>query len=250
MCYSDDARPPLPPIGGAAADKGEIKLTSADGTRLSAYYARAAEPTGAGMLILPDVRGLHHFYKELAERFAEAGIDAVAIDYFARTASGDDRGEEFDWKAHTEQTTPEAIDADARAGIEWLQSKDGGAVRSVFTVGFCFGGSNSWRQSATQPGISGAVGFYGRPERVHDYIARMKAPILILAAGADFTPVEEVEKFAGDVREHGVEVRMQVYEGAPHSFFDRTFTEHQEACEDSWRQILDFVSTHSTAAVS
>ena len=29
---------------------------------------------------MPDVRGLHHFYKELAQRFAEAGIDAVAID--------------------------------------------------------------------------------------------------------------------------------------------------------------------------
>jgi carboxymethylenebutenolidase len=32
-----------------------------------------------------------------------------------------------------------------------------------------------------------------------------------------------------------------VYEGAPHSFFDRTFTEHQEACADAWRQMLDFV---------
>jgi carboxymethylenebutenolidase len=249
MCYSDDARPPLPPIGGAAADQGDIKLTSGDGTRIDAYYARAAEPTGAGMLILPDVRGLHHFYKELAERFAEAGIDAVAIDYFARTAPNDDRGEDFDWKAHTEQTTPEAIDADARAGIEWLRSKDGGAVRSVFSVGFCFGGSNSWRQAATQPELAGAVGFYGRPERVRDYLSRMKAPILILAAGADFTPVEEVEKFAGEVREHGTEVRMKVYDNAPHSYFDRTFAEHKDACDDSWRQILDFVNSHTTAPV-
>jgi len=33
MCYTDDARPPLPPIGGAAADRGDVDLTAADGNR-------------------------------------------------------------------------------------------------------------------------------------------------------------------------------------------------------------------------
>lgn len=249
MCYSDDARPPLPPIGGAATDKGDIRLTSADGTRLMAYYARAAEPIGAGMVILPDVRGLHHFYKELAERFAEAGIDAVAIDYWARTAPNDERGEDFPYQQHMEKARPETIDADARAAIEWLQSRDGGTVNAVFTVGFCFGGSNSWRQSATQPGIAGAIGFYGRPSIVRPYIDRMKAPILMLVAGADFTPTAEFEKFAADLTDRGVEVEMQVYEGAPHSFFDRTFGQWEDACIDAWRQIFDFVNNHTQTAV-
>ena len=61
MCYGDDARPPLPPVAGAAADFGEFELTSGDGTRFGAYFARASEPTGAGMVVLPDVRGLHEF---------------------------------------------------------------------------------------------------------------------------------------------------------------------------------------------
>src|SRR5690348_18145554 len=78
MCYSDSARPPLPPVvGGGAADHGDLTLTSSDGTKFMAYYARAAKPTGAGMVVLPDVRGLHQFFKELAQRFAEAGIDSV-----------------------------------------------------------------------------------------------------------------------------------------------------------------------------
>src|SRR2546423_470041 len=47
MCYTDDARPPLPPIGGAAAEQGDMHLTSADGTSFMAYFARAAEPAGA-----------------------------------------------------------------------------------------------------------------------------------------------------------------------------------------------------------
>src|SRR5438105_6856065 len=113
MCYSDDARPPLPPVvGGAASDHGDLHLNAADGNRFMAYAARPAEPTGAGMVVMPDVRGLHPFYKELAVRFAEAGIDAVAIDYFGRTAPNEDRGEGFDWKTEIARTTSDQIAAD------------------------------------------------------------------------------------------------------------------------------------------
>src|SRR3981081_2199522 len=112
MCHSDDSRPPLPPISGAASDQGDLELTASDGNRFAAYFARAAEPSGAGMVVLPDVRGLHHFYKELAQRFAEAGIDAVAIDYFGRTAGIGDRSEGFDFMPHGEKTTSEGIAAD------------------------------------------------------------------------------------------------------------------------------------------
>jgi carboxymethylenebutenolidase len=241
MCYSDDARPPLPPVGGAASDQGEIDLTSADGNRFMAYFARAAEPTGAGMVILPDVRGLHDFYKELAQRFAEAGIDAVAIDYFGRTAGHGPRDESFEFRPYVEKTSPPEINGDVAAAVEWLRSPDGGAVRSVFTVGFCFGGANSWRQSAAGHGLAGAIGFYGVPSRVRDVVPQMEAPLLMLIAGADFTPQEEFQKFDQELTDAGKAHRMVVYDDAPHSFFDRRCDEHKEACEDSWRQILTFV---------
>jgi carboxymethylenebutenolidase len=245
MCYSDDARPPLPPIGGAAADHGDLTLTSADGTKFMAYFARASEPTGAGMVVMPDVRGLHHFYKELAQRFAEAGIDAVAIDYFGRTAGIGDRSEAFDYKPHVEQSTPENIAMEVAAATTYLKSKDGGAVKSVFTVGFCFGGSSSWNQSALTPGVSGSVGFYGRPERSIPYLAKMKAPLLMLIAGADFTPQEAFHDFDRQLTEAKVPHEMHIYEGAPHSFFDRTFEQWKDACDDSWRRILAFVKKNA-----
>ena len=149
MCYGDDARPPLPPISGAAADHGDLVLTASDGTQFAAYFARASKPTGAGMVVMPDVRGLHEFFKDLARRFAEAGIDSVAIDYFARTAGMGDRSDAFEYMPHVQRTTAEGIAADTAAAIEHLRSKDGGAVKSVFTVGFCFGGSNSWNPPCT-----------------------------------------------------------------------------------------------------
>jgi carboxymethylenebutenolidase len=242
MCYSDDARVPPPPISGAAADQGDITLKSSDGTEFMAYFARAAKPTGAGMVVMPDVRGLHQFYKDLAERFAEAGIDAVAIDYFGRTAEGDDRSEAFQYMPHIEKTTPENIAMDVAAATEYLKTPDGGAVGSVFTVGFCFGGSSSYNMSALVSGVSGCIGFYGRPSRSEMFISRMKAPLLILVAGADqATTPEEAAEFERKLAQAGVPHEQHVYEGAPHSFFDRTFEQWKDACDDAWRRMLAFV---------
>ena len=245
MCYPDDARPPLPPIGGAASDQGDMVLTAADGNKFAAYFALAAKPTGAGMVVMPDVRGLHHFYKELAQRFAEAGVDAVAIDYFGRTAGIGDRGESFDYKPHVEETTPEGISADVAAAVAHLRSKEGGAVKAVFTVGFCFGGSSSWNMSGLVDGLNGCVGFYGRPERSLPFLSKMKASLLLLIAGADFTPTEAFHDFDKKLAEAKVPHEMHIYEGAPHSFFDRGFAEWKEACDDAWRRMLAFIKKNS-----
>jgi carboxymethylenebutenolidase len=244
MCYDDRARPPLPPVRGGATNHGDIKLTSSDGTELNAYIAHPDEPSSKAMIVLPDVRGLHDFYKELAQRFAEAGMHSIAIDYFARSAPDSYRGEDFPFRQHVEQLNQRLLNDDISAAVARLREVQG--VRSVYTVGFCMGGAVSWGQSASADDLAGCIGFYGAPSRVTSRIPRMKSPLLILAAGQDFTPVEEVEKFAEDVRAAGTEAELHVYPDAPHSYFDRGFDEHADACADSWRRILDFVDRHAT----
>src|SRR5919206_4605627 len=86
MCHDPDSRPPAPPRTGDVAERGTLTLAAADGTDYSAAVALPAEPARAGVVILPDIRGLHPYYVALAERFAEAGLAAVALDYFGRTA--------------------------------------------------------------------------------------------------------------------------------------------------------------------
>lgn len=246
MCYGDDARPPYPPVrGGSIARQGDLTLTSADGNRFLAYAARAEQPTGNGVVVMPDIRGLHPFYKDLAGRFAEVGIDAVAIDYFGRTAETDDRSEAFAFRPHVDATTPAGVQADVAAAISYLKSEEGGAPKRIFTMGFCFGGAYSWRQSADQPDLAGAIGFYGVPARVRSEIGRMRSPLLLLVAGADHTPLSEFERFDRELTEAGVAHKMVVYEGAPHSFFDRTWEEHAEASADAWRQMLEFMGVTS-----
>ena len=239
MCCGDDALPPDHGLGGRIAAAQDLALTAADGNRFAAHLARPALPKGTGVVILPDVRGLHNFYRALAGRFAEAGFDAVAIDYFGRTAGVGNRTADFDWQSHVPQTTAVGVAADVRAALDHLRSMGN---ERLFTVGFCFGGANSWRQSAEQPGLTGAIGFYGVPSRVADVTDQMKAPLLLLVAGADHTPRQDFVDFDNRLTELGRPHRMVIYEGAPHSFFDRGYEQWQDACRDAWQQLLTFIA--------
>ena len=243
MCFGDDARPPAPPVSGTVGDHGDLVLMSPDGTQFGAYYAHPAEHAANAVVIMPDVRGLHSYYKDLTQRFAEARLHAVAIDYFGRTAGIGPRDEGFPYRQHVERTELPKVAEDVGSAVAWLRQHPG--IRSVFTVGFCFGGSRSWAQSAAGHDLSGCIGFYGRPELIGDLVPMMRAPLLLMAAGADDTPVEAVEAFAAQVRGEGVEAAVEVFPGAPHSFFDRSFAEHRDACSRAWQVMLDFVDSHS-----
>ena len=246
MCHSDESSPPSAAGAVAAGAHGETVLQASDGNRFAAYTARAVHSNGRGVVIMPDVRGLFGFYRDLAVRFAEIGVDAVAIDYFGRTAGIGDRSEAFEFRPHVDQTTPEGIAADMAAAARYLRSLEGGAVTAIFTVGFCFGGGYSWRQSADQPGLAGAIGFYGRPALAADRIDALRAPLLMLLAGADaHLPAVDAESLAAAAEQRGVASTVVNYPGAPHSFFDRTSQENAEASADAWRQIQAFMDRYA-----
>lgn len=250
MCFDAHARPPLPPIRGAALDARDLTLTSADGTRFAAYAARAEKPSGAGIVVLPDIRGLHPYYEELALRFAEAGVHAVALDPYARTAGTSKRGEGFEYEPHVAQLRHEALTADVAAAVDFLRSSDGAAADRLYTLGFCLGGRVSLLQAASGAGLSGVIGFYAWPTGPHrsglpapsDEAVRFRCPVLSLYGGADaLIPAEARDAFDLALDAAGVEHRSVVYDGAPHSFFDRKAIDHADDSADAWRQVLEFV---------
>ncbi|MGR6922933.1 dienelactone hydrolase family protein [[Actinomadura] parvosata] len=239
MCHSTDSRPPAPPVQGEVAAHEQIELTAADGNRFLAYRAEPAEPNGRSMVVLPDVRGLHPFYRDLAQRFAEAGFRTIAIDYFGRTAGLGERGDDFDFMTHVKQITLENTRADVAAAVREL----GGPV---FTTGFCMGGALSWWLGAGGNGLAGAIGFYGALRFIEAPESGPGAPLLLLRAGADTasTP-EEFAAYEAALDSVGTEHETHIYEGAPHSFFDRSYGEWADACQDAWRRILSFTERHA-----
>ncbi len=250
MCFDNDSRPPLPPIRGGALDARELTLTSRDGTAVPAYAARADSPSGAGLAILPDVRGLHAYYEELTLRFAEAGVHAVAIDYFGRTTESRQRGAGFEYEPHVMQLSTQTVMDDVAAAIEYIRTPEGGVPERLYTTGFCIGGRISFLQAAAGHDLTGVMGLYGWPAGPHrtglpapaDEASRFKCPVLALYGGADKgIPPEAIEEFDRALDAAGVERRTVVYENAPHSFFDRKAAEFADASDGAWREMLEFM---------
>ena len=248
MCFEADSEPPIPAISGAAISHDELTLEAADGNRFAAFRAMPDGPAAIGIAVLPDVRGLYHFYEELALRFAEHGYIAVAIDYFGRTAGIAKRGDDFEYMEHVQQTKPGLIQEDVGVAVRHLLALD---CTALYTVGFCFGGRNSWLAAASGHGLAGAVGFYGSSgERggtpgPADRAAEIEAPILALQAGDDQNITAELNaEFEQALAAAGVEHEVVTYAGAPHSFFDRRYEEFADDSADAWQRVLDFIERH------
>jgi carboxymethylenebutenolidase len=248
MCFELDSEPPIPVISGAAVSHDDLTLEAVDGNRFAAFVATPDEPADVGIVILPDVRGLYRFYEELALRFAERGYAAAAFDYFGRTAGAAKRGEDFEYMEHVMQTTPDGVQADVAAVVGHLR---GAGCTSIFTVGFCFGGRNSWLAAASGHGLAGAIGFYGMPAERNgvpgptERAREVTAPILALQAGDDQNiTAEHNAAFDAALAAAGVEHEVVTYDGAPHSFFDRKQADFASASDDAWARVLAFIERH------
>ena len=253
MCFDHDSRPPIPPISGGSIDSRTIELVSEDGTLFMAFEARAASPTGAAMLVLPDVRGLHGYYEELCLRFAENGIDALAIDYFGRTAAGADRGPDFDYQPHVAQLQYATLVQDVSAGMHQL--RQAAEPRAAFSVGFCMGGRLSFvLLSRPALGLDGAIGFYGWPVGPSrngtpapvDLVGEMRGAVLGLFGGADQgIPPAAVSAFDMALDASGIDHQVVSYPRAGHGFFDRKASEFAAESADAWQHVLEFVAANT-----
>ena len=257
MCFDPHDHPPIPEIAGGAFAHRTFELRSTDGTPVRAFEARAAAaPSRAAMLILPDARGLHPYYEELALRFAETGIDALAIDYFARTAGTGERPDDFAYMEHLAQTRWVHLRADVSAAAMALDQAAPG--RALFSIGFCYGGRLSFLTATwSDPRFTGSVGFYGvpvGPHRVGDTPApaelagEMHGAVLGLFGGADPSiPPESIVGFERALDAASVPHELHAYPGAPHSFFDRKAVEFAAESADAWDRVLRFVAERTPA---
>jgi carboxymethylenebutenolidase len=247
MCYDGTARPPYPPGASGAASGEDIVLTASDGNRFAAYAAHPEQSPRAQVAIFGDAGGLRPFYKELALRFAEVGIEVVAIDYFGRTTDHAVRDDSFDFTPHLKQLKVQELFDDTQAALAYLRT-DAGSERATFTVGFCMGGALSFITAAADVGLAGAIGFYASHGDYNgtyiDRAEQIKYPVLGMFGDADqVIPVSIVQAFDEKLDKSGVEHEIVIYPGAPHGFFERQMPQY---ADDAWKRVLGFINAHTS----
>ena len=79
-----------------------------------------------------------------------------------------------------------------------------------------------------------------------DVASKIECDLLIIYGGADHGITKEVrDTYDKALDKAGVHHDTIVYDGAPHSFFDRTAEEHADASKDAWDRTLAFIRRHT-----
>lgn len=241
MCLDND-------IHAAGDADPTIELTSADGSRFGAYLARAGEPAGVRLVLLPDVGGMRAPFRDLARRFARTGADVLVIDYYGRTLGPAARGEEYDPRVN-ESFDRELVLQDLAAAVAYLRESGDGPV---YAAGFCIGGANALYAGTADLGLAGVVGicpFVGPmgasqplPE---DFGSKIRVPVLGLFGGADTeVPSSVHEALETHLAAAGVPHELVVYPDQPHGFIEWDHfgrAGHAEAAADAWTRITAFL---------
>jgi carboxymethylenebutenolidase len=140
------------------------------------------------------------------------------------------------------------VRADVSAAVTHLRATGSDPDEAIFTIGFCFGGKVACLSATFGLDLAGVIGLHAGlgprndiPPPV-DHAADFRSPVLGLFGGADPSiPPEAIAAFDRALRAAGVEHRFVSFPGAPHSFFDRKFTEFAEQNAAAWTEVLSFV---------
>lgn len=222
----------------------------ADGMTLVGHLAvpegRRVRP---GVLIAHDGDGLDDYQKARAERFAELGYVAFALDYHGE---GKPMADQEAIAARCEELwyAPERIRAIATAGLGVLVAQPETDASRVAAVGYCFGGAFVLELARSGAEVMAVVGFHPRlaTRRPQD-AANIRGKVLVCVGTEDpMLSVPERLAFEDEMRAGAVDWRMNLYGGTQHSFtrpgveeyrLDPGNQYHEASDQRSWRAMLD-----------
>lgn len=217
-----------------------ISLQTSDGHTLSAYEARPEKSPRGGIVLLQEIFGITGYIRRVCDEYAQHGYHMVAPALFDRIRSGvvldyskDDAviGRELRSRIPWEKTF-----ADVEAARDRLKG-----AGKIATLGYCWGGTVSWRAAGHLDGVGAAVCYYCT--QIGPYISEQpRCPVLMHFGEKDHIATLE---HAGALRAaQGALVEIQVYP-AGHSFScDETPNYRAASAKLALRRTLDFLAAH------
>jgi carboxymethylenebutenolidase len=139
-----------------------IRVKSRDGFEFDAYRVEAQGPRKGGVIVIQEIFGLSSHVKEMTERFASAGFEAIAPSMFDRAAPGF-----VAQPADVAEAMPRGRELAIGNGPENAMNDVGGVFDvlspsgKVFITGYCYGGTMSWLAGSRIEGLSAASCYYG-----------------------------------------------------------------------------------------
>ena len=210
---------------------------------LSGYLAT---PAGLGkfpaVVVIHEAFGLNEDITKVADRFAEEGYIALAVDLFAgrnRTVCM--------FRFISTMFLGDALNHDGirdlKASLSWLEERPNVDASKLGAIGFCLGGGFAIAWACTDTRLNVIAPFYGVNPRPFEAVKRL-CPVVGSYPAQDFTKGHG-EKLEAELTKDNIPHDIKIYPDTHHSFFTRTRDAAEtEAASDSWERIKTFFGQH------
>lgn len=244
----------LRPLIMSSTPRSEEITFQRDGDAIRGY---AASPSGAGpfpaLILIPDVRGLHEHYRDIARRFAAEGFVTLAIDLYSREGAPDLPDMEAVFRWIRELPDPRVL-GDVGGAVRYLAGRRDVRADRVGITGFCMGGQYALLAACSVDGIAACVSWYGmlryaektaaKPASPLELAGNLRCPYLGLFGAEDgIIPLADVDELRSVLERARKTHEIRVYPGAGHAFFNDTRPDayRPAAAADAWPRALEFL---------
>ena len=172
-----------------------IQLTASDGHKLSAYRAEPAGKPKGGLVVAMEIFGVNSHIRSIADGYAADGYLVIAPALFDRVQPNYEAG-------YSQEEIQKGIGFIQKINLDDTMKDVGAAVQNIASagkvgiVGYCWGGTVSWKAASDVPGLACAIPYYGGG--VPGLIGlKPKCPVLFHWGETDQSiPLEKAKEFA------------------------------------------------------
>ncbi len=199
-----------------------ISIAASDGGEFQAYFARPAQGSGPGLVLLQEIFGINPYLRSMADNFAEEGYAVLVPDLFWRMQPGivleykdEDFAKAFDLyqRFDVDQGIKDIADT-----ITALRSMDACSTGKVGALGYCLGGNLAWL-TAARTDVDCSVSYYGVGiEQTLEESQNIRCPMVLHFADQDgFVPPQAVAEITAALKDRE-DIEIYNYPGVDHAF--------------------------------
>jgi carboxymethylenebutenolidase len=225
----------------AVTTHGEwVRFPNATGDSIRAYvaYPERKDPAPA-IIVIHEIFGLTDWEPSVVDRLAGAGYVAIVPDLlstrFGATPADPDSGRKL-----TALLVPEQVTADLNSTYEYIDALPAVRKEDIATIGFCWGGGQSFRYATNNPRLRAAVVCYG-PAPDSAALARIEAPVFGVYGENDARIDAALPEVAKTMKALGKKFTYEIFPGTGHGFL-KPGREGSDGDQPgrAWKKILKF----------
>jgi carboxymethylenebutenolidase len=212
-----------------------VKYVSGNDT-ITAYLAYPERPQPApAVIVIHEIFGLSDFIRQTTEKLAQDGFVAIAPDLLSRKGGTPAAGDSA--RRLISALPPDTVKLDLDATRAFLRTVRAARHDAVGTIGFCWGGGQSFRYATNTPELKAFVVCYGPSPAAQD-LARIRAKGLGVYAENDARINAGLPDAVAALRAAGKDYQHIVYPGVGHGFLRSR--DNPTVADSAWANIIRF----------